>query len=635
MKKLLVFAFIPLILSIGITPTVSFGEIIDSPRKQMQNGITATDVVCKSGLALMIRISGDAACVKSTSVKKLTTIGFGTIEKEASMMTETSDDVRPNILLIVLDDVGFADLGFTGSEIDTPVMNSLSENEIFMTNFHVLPTCSPTRSVLLTGVDNHLTGFGSMSEFVTAEQKGQPGYEGYLNYDVVTVASLLEDAGYHTYMSGKWHMSYGANVKNMTDADLEYDNWGKYDPYNRGFEESFSVSLPGSHFNEMGQTYDHTGFYTRNAERVTLPDDFYSGDAYVDTLIEMIDENYGDGQPMFMYLAFWESHFPIHAPQEYIDKYEGVYDKGWDEIRKERFELQKELGLISVDMELPARNDHVPAWSELTQEEQAREAKKMQVYAGMTETIDVNIGRTIQHLKDIGEWDDTLLFIFSDNGAESTEIDTVWAPGEDADRYAEWMDTNFDDSIEVIGTENSNASIGPGWAQVGSTPLYREKGYMSEGGIRVPMIVKLPNHDENFKNNAFSHVIDITPTILDYAGVIHPGTFYDGRDVLSMEGKSLKPLFEGESDKIYGDDSFTVELFGNKAVYKGEWKALQLVPPFVESAEWKLFNMSEDIRELNDLSREYPELLEELIQDYADYAERVGVIETKGLEIPR
>jgi len=648
MNNFIVLALIPLILSIGITPALSFGEI-DSPRKQMQNGIAAEDVVCKSGLSLMIRSSGSAACVTSTTADKLESIGWGTIQpalsgewipsgiEEKNSITNTQiTEKKPNILVIVLDDVGFSDLGFTGSEIDTPMMNSLAENEIFMTNFHVLPTCSPTRSVLLTGVDNHLTGFGSMSEFASEEQKGQPGYEGYLNYNVVTVASLLKDAGYHTYMTGKWHMSYGANVKNMTDTDLEYDNWGKYDPHNRGFEESFSVSLPGGHFSEMGQTYDHTGFYTRNAERVTLPDEFYSGDAYVDTLIEMIDKNHGDEKPMFMYLAFWESHFPIHAPQEYIDKYEGVYDKGWDEIRKDRFELQKELGLIPAELELPARNDHIPAWDELTLEEQARETKKMQVYAGMTDSIDVNIGRTIQHLKDIGEWENTLLFIFSDNGAESTKIDTVWLAGEDADRYDEWMNTNFDDSIEAIGTKDSNASIGPGWAQVGSTPLFREKGYMSEGGIRVPMIVKLPNSDENFKNNTFSHVIDITPTILDYAGIIHPGNSYDGREVHSMEGKSLKSLFEGESDRIYGEEPFAVELFGNKAVYKGEWKALQLVPPFVESAgEWMLFNLAEDIRELNDLSSEHPELLEELKQDYAEYAERVGVIETEGMDIPR
>jgi arylsulfatase len=196
-------------------------------------------------------------------------------------------------------------------------------------------------------------------------------------------------------------------------------------------------------------------------------------------------------------------------------------------------------------------------------------------------------------------------------------------------------DLHFLHTIDAIGTEQSNVALGPGWAQVGSTPLYREKGYMSEGGIRVPMIVKLPNGSESFKNNAFSHVIDITPTVLDYAGVEHPGVSYDGRNVHSVEGKSLKPLFEGKSDKIYGEEPFVVELFGNKAVYKGDWKALQLVPPFVESTEWKLFNISEDIRELDDLSSEYPELLEELKQDYDNYAKHVGVIETKGLDIPR
>ena len=629
--KFIIFALIPLILSIGITPAISFGEI-DSPRKQMQMGIESEDVICKSGLALMIRISGDAACVKSSSVEKLTSMGFGTMQKESSMIETVKEDERPNILLIVLDDVGFSDLGFTASEISTPVMNSLANSEIFMTNYHVSPTCSPTRAMLLTGVDNHLTGLGTMNEILADNQKGKPGYETFLNYDVVTVSSLLHDADYHTYMSGKWHLSYGAVERNVEDR---LDQWEKYDPYARGFEETFSAALPGNHFNEKGITYGHTGFYTTNGERVTLPDDFYSATSYTDYLLEMIDQNHGDGKPMFMYLPFWTSHFPLHAPDEYIQKYEGVYDKGWDEIRKERFQTQKELGLIPQELELPPRLESVSSWEELSSEQQKIEAKKMQVFAAMTDVTDVNIGRVIDHLKDIGEYDDTLIFIFSDNGAESTNILKKWADADNEEQYDQWM-FQYDNSLESIGSEKSNISLGLGWAQVGNTPLFREKGYLTEGGTRVPMIVKLPGDSVSLKTNAFSTVMDITPTILDYANVEHPGNFYNDRDVHTMSGKSLKSLFEGETDRIHAEDeSVGMELFGNKAVFKGDWKALFLAFPPYYDTEWRLYNLAEDVRELNDLSSEYPELLEELISDYETYAGRVGVIDPVGLEIPR
>ena len=568
-------------------------------------------------------------------------IGFIVISEDVTQQTEVIieqeimvelEDTRPNILLIVLDDVGFSDLGFTASEISTPVMNSLANSEILMTNYHVSPTCSPTRAMLLTGVDNHQAGLGNMNEFLTDNQKGNSGYEGYLNYDVVTVSSLLYDADYHTYMTGKWHLSYGMSEKNIDDR---LDQWQKYDPHERGFEETFSAALPGNHFNEKGMSYGHTGFYTQNGERVSLPDDFYSATSYTDYLIEIIDRNHGDGKPIFMYLPFWTSHWPLHAPDEYIKKYEGVYDKGWDEIRKERFETQKELGLIPQELELPTRLESVSSWGELTPEQQKFEAKKMQIYAAMTDVTDVNIGRVIDHLKDIGEYDNTLIFIFSDNGAESTDILHKVSHGDDEELYQEWL-ANYDNSLENIGAESSNISLGLGWAQVGSTPLFREKGFLTEGGTRVPMIVKLPGDSVSLKTNAFSTVMDITPTILDYANVEHPGNFYDGRDVHTMSGKSLKPLFEGETDRIYAEDEpIGMELFGNQSLYKGDWKALLLTTSPFKEIEWRLYNLNEDIRELNDLSSEYPEILEEMIKDYDDYAERVGVITPEGLEIPR
>jgi arylsulfatase A-like enzyme len=337
---------------------------------------------------------------------------------------------------------------------------------------------------------------------------------------------------------------------------------------------------------------------------------------------------------MFMYLAFWSSHWPLHVDQEYIDRYDGVYDKGWDEIRKERFELQKEMGIIPESLELPPRLDKVVPWDDLTPEQQEYEAKKMQTYAGMTERMDENIGRLLDHLKEIDEYDNTLIFIFSDNGAESSDPTKKLFSGDNAEEYDKWFE-QFDNSLENIGTDSSLVSIGLGWAQVGSTPLYREKIFETEGGTRVPMIVKLPGNSDGFTSNAFSHVQDLGPTVLEYAGVEHPGNFYNDREVHEMNGKSLKSLFDGESDFVYAEDEpMGAELFGNKALYKGDWKILSLLPP-IGDGEWKLFNLAEDIRELNDLSSENPELFQEMISDYDDYADRVGVIPPEGLELPR
>ena len=628
--KFILFALIPLILSIGITPAIPFDDAsaiayFPPPLKQISSGILPENVTCTEGLVIVLKVKDNSpACLKPASSEKLIQRGW------ASEISPITKDSRPNILVIVLDDVGFSDLGFTASEINTPVMNSLAENEILMTNFHVTPTCSPTRAVLLTGVDNHLNGFGTMNELLVDNQRGIPGYETYLNDDVVTIPTLLKDAGYHTFMSGKWHLSYGGTTK---DYASHMDFWSNYDPYSKGFTETFSAALPGSHFDETPVTYGYEAFYNRNNERVTLPDDFYTTDDYTDYMIEFVDTHHSDDKPMFMYLAYWASHFPLHAPQEYIDRYDGVYEKGWDEIRKERFELQKELGLIPESTEFPPRWDKVPSWDELTPEEQAFQAKKMQVYAGMTENMDENIGRLIDHLKEIGEWDNTLLFIFSDNGAESADVKKKIFAGDSNDEYNEFFE-QFDNSVENIGTDTSLESLGIAWAQVGSTPLYREKVFQTEGGTRVPMIVKLPNDSVNFKTNAFSHVQDLGPTILDYANVEHPGTSYNDHKIHPMDGRSIKPFLQGETVLIYDEDEpFGAELFGNKALYKGDWKALSLVSPFGDG--WQLFNLIEDVGEQNDLSNEYPELLEEMIADFEDYEERVGIVYPEGLTLPR
>jgi arylsulfatase len=541
----------------------------------------------------------------------------------------STDDARPNILVAVLDDTGFADLAFTGSEISTPTIDAIKTEGKLFTNFHTLPTCSPTRSVLMTGVDNHLNGLGTMVEIMAENQRGKPGYEGYLNDDVVTIPQLLRDDGYHTYMTGKWHLSYGA-----FDPTQDWEKWSRYDPHSRGFEETFSVEIPGSHFTNLGIAPTHIPIATRNGQQVDYPQQ-YIDDVFTDQMIQFIDKNRSDGKPMFMYLSFWNSHWPIQAPQEYIKKYEGKYDAGWDKIRELRFEKQKELGLVPQDMELSPRLDLVPAWDSLNSTEQKQEAKKMEIYAAMLDSLDHNLGRVIDHLKETGEYDNTIIFIFADNGAEASDPTKVAGHGTDPMAYHDWMHANYDNTFSNWGNGDSFLGIGPGWAQVGNTPLFREKGYTTEGGTRVPMLVKLPSSSQESSTDTFTRIADVSATILDYAQIQHPGSTYEGRSVHPIEGRSLKPILDEQIQKVYDENEpIATELFGNSAVYKGDWKALYLAPP-VGDGTWKLYDLAQDIGEQNDLSAEHPDKLAELLDDYEQYANRVNVIPPLGLDLSK
>ncbi len=582
---------------------------------------------------------GDTFLIKiDTENKKQVIVGkFGFLENveiildldkiyKKSIYKTVTKDSRPNILLVVLDDVGFADLSITGSEIPTPTFDALRSESKLFTNFHTLPTCSPTRSVLMSGVDNHLNGLGTMVEMMAPNQKDKPGYEGYLNENVVTIPQLLKDNGYHTYMTGKWHLAYGA-----FDPTEDWDKWSKYSPYARGFEETFSVELPGSHFTNLGLNGGHVPVALRNNSQVDYPQQ-YIDDVFTDNMIQFIDKNDDDGKPMFMYLSFWNVHYPIQAPQEYIKKYEGMYDAGWDKIREQRFENQKKLGLISEDMVLPPRNNWVPTWDSLNATQQKQESKKMEIYAAMLNSIDDNLGRTIDHLKKTGQYDNTIIFVFADNGAEANDPTKI-GHGADPETYHQWLDTTYDNTFSNWGNGNSFLGIGTGWAQVGNNPLFREKGYQTEGGTLVPMLVKIPGKNSESNSNGFTRVADVSATILDYAQIQHPGEIYKGKKIQPLEGRSLKPILNGDAEKIYGDDeAIGAELFGNSALYKGDWKALYLDPPMGDGT-WKLFNLAQDRGEQNDLSEKNPDKLDELINDYIAYAKRVGVIPPQGIKI--
>ena len=595
------------------------------------------------------------------------TVALGLLVSQLPVKAQ-APDTRPNIVLLVADDLGYGDLSRYGGEASTPNLDSLMDAGIQFTNFRVLPTCSPTRSLLMTGVDNHLNGFGTMAGHLkdpTNPQIGQPGYEGYLNDRVVTVATLLKEAGYHTYMSGKWHL--GKEVAQGRGQPIFSEG---YWPIDRGFERSFGVLEGGSEqygrLEDAGPTILHF-FEDDQMLNAPLASDFYTTKNYMDKIIEYIDAGKAaDGatrKPFFAYFAPTSPHWPFQAPQEYIDRYvnAGTYDVGWDALRAQRFDRLKQLDLISDTATLPPRwpgvpewdNDADPVWSFLlsrvtpypqvwgiTDVDDLRRtmAKQMAVSMAMIDYMDLEIGRLIQHLKDIGEYDNTVFIFLSDNGADGGQQD--FSPV-----YANWFaQLGIDNSYENLGQRNSYLAMSLGFSQVQNTPFYGAKSTIAGAGIHTPMAVAYPAGDvlSGEKNDAFITALDIVPTILDYAGVTHPAgsvdtpnvshctVSYKDKTICPMNGRSLRGLWEGNATAVYGeDDPVAFELFGtvNKALFMGDWKIVKLnFLGLFGSGEWQLFNIREDPFEQNDLATLEPERLQTMVDIYDQYEQDVGFV---------
>ncbi len=523
-------------------------------------------------------------------------VGFGLAEAK---------ETRPNILLIVVDDMGYSDVGTFGGEIRTPNVDALAQSGLRLTSFYVAPTCSPTRSMLMSGTDNHLAGLGTMKEVLAENQQGQPGYEGHINDRVVTIASLLRDAGYHTYMSGMWHL--GTTVQ--------------HDPSRRGFEHAYPLLQGGaSHFDDEWMMYaNYTPIYREDGKRVHVPSGFFSSEFYTDKLIEYIDST-NDGKPFFAYLAFTAPHDPLHVPDQWLDKYKGRYDAGYDALRAERLERMKKLGIVPKGTQLSHRLPMIPEWNTLTSEQKRREARRMELHAAMVENLDHHLGRLFAHLKKKGLYDNTLIVFFSDNGAAATEVHQY------PDTTKEWVERNSDNRLVNMGRRGSRISMGPAWALASNTPLRYFKGLHSEGGIRVPLIIAGPGVARTGQiDSAFTHIMDIAPTLLEVARVSHPGK-YRGRKVLPIRGTSMVPFLAGKSDRVRDDrEAVGWELFGRRAVRQGRWKATWLDSPFGPN-DWQLFDIEADVSERSDLADTNRKKLYELIQLWDQYSDEVGVV---------
>ena len=515
-------------------------------------------------------------------------------------------DKRPNILLIVVDDMGYSDIGPFGGEIETPNLDALANAGMRFTDFHVAPACSPTRSMMLSGTDNHIAGIGTMDEAISPNQLGKPGYEGYLNDRVVSIPTLLRDAGYYTAMTGKWHLG------NELDQD----------PSRRGFDKVYTMTSGGaSHFDDEWMMYaNYTPIYRENGVRVHVPKGFYSSEFYTSKLIEYLDERPAN-KPFFGYLSFTAPHDPLHAPDEWIEKYKGKYDAGYDVLRQTRLKQLKDLGFINKDAKPYPRLANIPAWETLTDEQKKIEARKMEVYAAMIANVDHNIGRLFEHLKKTGQWDNTLVIFLSDNGANGGEMSGYPNTGED------WIERNSDNRYENMGRQFSRIDTGPAWAQASMTPYRLFKMFVAEGGIRAPLIIAGPGVEKaGTHNDSFSHVMDIAATILDASKTPHPGTSYKGRTVKPLRGQSLSPVLSGKTSVVYENDTaVSWELYGNRAVRKGDYKLLRLVKP-IGPDEWQLYNLAKDPGEIVDLSKKMPKLRKEMIDIWNSYSKESGVI---------
>ena len=514
---------------------------------------------------------------------------------------------RPNIVVLLADDWGFSDVGAFGSEIHTPHLNQLAQSGTRFSNFHVSASCSPTRSMLLTGVDNHLNGVGNMRETIPQSHVGRAGYLSVLNQRVVTVASLLQDQGYRTYAAGKWHV--GKEPHNLPPA--------------RGFDRSLVMGDSGSDNWETGKLYlDLTDkvYWYDNGREAQMPKTFYSSEFYVNKTLDYLKTDAKSDKPFFAYLAFQANHIPLQAPQEFIDKYKGRYNAGWDVLRQERRNKAIELGLVPPNTPMAALPATHVAWDSLSPQDKAYQARRMEVYAAMAEAMDFHIGRLMAHLKQTGEFDNTVFVFMSDNGAEASDPYAL-AVG----RW--WLDQHYNRDIDRLGSPGAYSIIGPNWARAATAPLNTYKFFAGEGGIRVPLIISgIPAAHKQSVQNSLTHVSDIVPTLLDLAGVQHPGTSYKGQTIYPLTGHSLLPILQGKATRVRGpDEVLGYELSGNRAVFKGDYKLLSNLAP-VGDGQWHLYNIATDPGETRDLKDEMPELFQSLQNDYVKWAKANGVL---------
>ncbi|HOX57731.1 MAG TPA: arylsulfatase [Candidatus Paceibacterota bacterium] len=537
---------------------------------------------------------------------------------------------RPNILLIMSDDMGFSDIGCYGGEIQTPNLDSLARDGVRFTQFYNMGRCCPTRASLLTGLYPHQAGVGHMTR-----DAGHEGYRGQLNHRSATIAEVLRGGGYRTYMCGKWHVTRfdGANAPNKS-------SW----PVQRGFDKFYGTIRGGGSF------YDPTGlcrqntFITPENDPEYKPARFYYTDAISDNAVRMLGqhEQESPGKPFFMYVAYTAAHWPMHALEKDIAKYQGKFDGGYGPIRKTRLERLRKMGLVEPQWDLaPQAGD----WSKV--EDKAWEARCMEVYAAMVDCLDQGIGRIVAQLKQSGRLDNTLIFFLQDNGGcaelmgrtvptdQPTTACKPMAPDELQHRTWPPMQTRDGRWLRrgpgvMPGPEDTYVGYGQDWANVSNTPFREYKHWVHEGGISTPLIAHWPAGIPRKRRGELEpqpgHLIDIMATCVDVAGAVYP-TELNGRKIQPLEGVTLRPAFAGRSLKRPGPIFWEHE--NNRAVRQGKWKLVAKA-----GQPWELYNMKKDRTEMHDLASSQPGMVAELSAQWDAWARRANVLPLGGWRDP-
>lgn len=592
---------------------------------------------------------------------------------------------HPNILYIVADDLGYSDIGAFGGEIHTPNLDTLVKSGRILTNYHTSTVCAVTRAMLYSGTDHHLVGEGTMGA-PNDERAGLPGYEGYLNNSSLSIAQLLKDGGYHTYIAGKWHLgSVTASAQTTTPAKNKTpDQWG--------FERSY-VLLGGATSNHFGHEAANSKNYASDGQYVqpgqpgqpggpgwtdAKGKPWYDTNFYTQQLISYIDSNINDGKPFAAFATYTSPHWPLQVPEPWLSKYKGRYDGGYEEVRKYRLHRQKLLGLIpeahtpnpglpnaataspattnngtasasyinanTVPTGNTANVDYGPGkadpdWDSLTADQKKLQARYREIYAGQVENLDHNIGLLIQHLKEIDQYENTFIVFHSDNGAEGWPLSSA----QEAINLA-----NFDKLGGDYPASQQDVQYGLRWAEVSATPFKLFKGYTAEGGTSVPAIVHLPGQTTQLPTlRDFVHVRDAAPTLLEVAGItptfgpaspavltsaqgnaVIPRVNYNGNDVFPITGLSFLGELQGNSTGALHPEPVGEEQYGRAYLYSGPWKALWVEPPWGPTdGHWQLYNIQTDRGETHDVSASHPDIVNDLYQKWTDYLHKVGGVE--------
>lgn len=495
--------------------------------------------------------------------------------------TSAATAPRPNIIVILVDDMGFSDIGCYGSEIPTPNLDKLAATGLRFTQFYNTGRCCPSRASLLTGLYAHQAGVGHMTD----RDDELPGYRGHLNDNCVTMGEVMDGAGYFTAMVGKWHVGQEYGVV----------------PWKRGFQRTFNSPAGGFYYPEGKKHRLFLNGRPLDDDAPELPKNWYTTDLYTDYAIKFIDEAREAKKPVFLYLAYNAPHFPLQAPAEEIAKFRGKYKMGWDKLREQRHAKQEKLGLINPAWEMTPRPEDVQAWDKLSDKEKDRFDEIMSIYAACVAHMDTGVGHLVDALKQRGMYDNTVILFMSDNGGNAESGPNGRLEGEHP------------------GAAHSTVFCGKSWATLENTPFRRYKHFNHEGGVSTPLIAHWPagfSATNEFRQQP-AHLIDIMATCVDLSGAQYP-TVFNGNHILPMEGRSLVPAFNNQPIQR---DALFWEHEGNAAVRVGDWKLVRAGRRGV----WELYDMKADRTEMHDVSAEHPDVAKDLLAKWQAWADRAHV----------